>query len=431
MNNIISWLRRNKYFTGALCVAIIMFTVICVLLVNSKKDDSTQTTETYVMGESKDTEETTSTDETSSDKTTAPTETTDDKFNDTTIAEGNQDGQSDETTSPEEATAKPSDYPYLVKVNRVMNCVTVYTKDDKGEFTVPYVAFTCSTGKNVGDTPLGTFTTSGKYEWCLMVDGTYGQYAYRIDGPIMFHSVPSYRQSKDSLETDQYNKLGEVASLGCIRLSVKDAKWLFDNCPSGTTVVIYDDTSSPGPLGKPATIKIPANHAYSGWDPFDPDEANPWNTMTPSIKGARNKTIKAGSSINLTKGVTATDSCLNDITSSIKIDGNVNTNKAGKYTITYSVTDLLGRTADKTITITVKGSSEATTSKPKETTTSKPKETTTSKPKETTTSKPKETTTSKPKETTTKPKETTTKATETTVPDTESTVNPEETTEAP
>ncbi|HAH78565.1 MAG TPA: L,D-transpeptidase, partial [Ruminococcaceae bacterium] len=34
------------------------------------------------------------------------------------------------------------------------------------------------------------------------------------------------------------DKLGEPASHGCIRLPVEDAKWIYDNIPEGTKVVI-------------------------------------------------------------------------------------------------------------------------------------------------------------------------------------------------
>ena len=33
--------------------------------------------------------------------------------------------------------------------------------------------------------------------------------------------------------------LGQKASHGCIRLRVEDAKWIYQNCESGTVVVIY------------------------------------------------------------------------------------------------------------------------------------------------------------------------------------------------
>jgi len=35
------------------------------------------------------------------------------------------------------------------------------------------------------------------------------------------------------------NKLGSPASHGCIRLKVEDARWIYNNCPAGTTVTVY------------------------------------------------------------------------------------------------------------------------------------------------------------------------------------------------
>ena len=72
-----------------------------------------------------------------------------------------------------------------------------------------------------------------------------------------------------------YN-LGTKRSLGCIRLTVIDAKWLYDNCPRGTKVEIYD--GSLNGINKPVVPKIDINSPNRGWDPTDPDSANPWKS---------------------------------------------------------------------------------------------------------------------------------------------------------
>ena len=56
-----------------------------------------------------------------------------------------------------------------------------------------------------------------------------------------------------------------------------DALWIFQNCPIGTEVEIYDDPSDPGPLGKPEPIYIDPESEIRGWDPTDPSPENPWN----------------------------------------------------------------------------------------------------------------------------------------------------------
>lgn len=232
--------------------------------------------------------------------------------------------------------------PYYIKVNRQQNTVTVYTLDDRGYYTVPVKAMICSVGKNDG-TPAGTFQTSDKHGWCALVGGVYGQYAYRIDGPIMFHSVPYYSMNKDDLETEEYNKLGEAASLGCVRLSVSDAKWIYDNCPAGTIVTIYDDEYA-GPLGKPAAEILDIRDKRSGWDPTDPDADNPWNEGEPRILGAGIRVIERGSTYQLACGVLALDGEGNNITEQIITEGHVDAMTIGEYAITYRVQDKNGKT---------------------------------------------------------------------------------------
>ncbi len=262
---------------------------------------------------------------------------------------------SDVEKAAQEYVADPNqDKPYLIRVNRAANCVTVYGIDESGFYSIPVKAMVCSTGKTVGDTPVGNGSITDKYTFHPMVDGTYGQYAVRfMSGGILFHSVPYYTQNKDDLETEQFNLLGDVASLGCVRLCVRDALWIYENCPEGTDVIVYDDAANPGPLGKPEMIKIPINSQYAGWDPTDPDSQNPWSQYSAMITGVKDATIQAGESFDPYNGVTAVDTCGNDITDKMKLSGSYDVGIPGKYTITYSVTDAIGSTATETITLTV------------------------------------------------------------------------------
>lgn len=239
------------------------------------------------------------------------------------------------------------DNPYYIKVNKQQNCITIYGKDKKGEYTVPVKAMTCSAG---WATPLGTYNTLEKYRWKLLMGDVWGQYSTRIVKGILFHSVWYYKMDPSTLSSTQYNKLGSTASHGCIRITVEDAKWIYDNCPVSTTVEIYND-KDPGPLGKPETIKLQAG---TGWDPTDPNKENPFHDKTPNIKGAKNKTIEWGTKIDLLKGVTATSTAGTDITSKLKVKGKVDSFQAGKYKIIYYVTDAIGRMNKKGVTITVK-----------------------------------------------------------------------------
>ena len=178
----------------------------------------------------------------------------------------------------QQSVSDETEFPYYIKINRKQNCITVYTSDENGEYTVPYKAMICSTGL-YNATPRGTFHLSTKYLWRELYGKVYGQYATRITGGVLFHSVPYYKKSKSALCTEKYNKLGQQASMGCVRLTVEDAKWIADNCPSGTTVEIYDD-DDPGPLGKPEAAHIDTDSPNKGWDPTDPDVENPWHQLS-------------------------------------------------------------------------------------------------------------------------------------------------------
>ena len=197
-------------------------------------------------------------------------------------SENRQEDVSQKENTQEKDSQQPAsdktEFPYYIKINRRQNCITIYTSDENGEYTVPYKAMICSTGL-YNATPRGTFHLSTKYLWRELYGKVYGQYATRITGGVLFHSVPYYKKSKSALCTEKYNKLGQQASMGCVRLTVEDAKWIADNCPSGTTVEIYED-DDPGPLGKPEAAHIDTDSPNKGWDPTDPDVANPWHQLS-------------------------------------------------------------------------------------------------------------------------------------------------------
>lgn len=174
----------------------------------------------------------------------------------------------------EEKKAPTGNTTYYIKVNYKENVVTIYEKDDDGYYTKPIKAMICSCGTATPES--GTYKTSAGYEWGYLEGGTFGRYSTRIKGGIMFHSVPYVEESEDTLEYWEYDKLGTTASLGCVRLCVKDCKWIFDNCEVGTQVEFYGD-SNPGPLGKPSAKKISDNEECRNWDPTDPSPNSPWN----------------------------------------------------------------------------------------------------------------------------------------------------------
>lgn len=244
-----------------------------------------------------------------------------------------------------QAAARPA--PYYIMVNRAMNTVTVYGLDANGNHTVPVKAMVCSVGRQGSATPRGSYSVAAKMAWCHMVDGSYGQYATQFYGNYLFHSVCYSAPDPSTLLTYEYNMLGSPASLGCVRLQTADAKWIYDNCASGTKVTIYDDSTTPGPLGKPAKAVSEITPAMdNGWDPTDPRENNPWRTTADSSV-AISKTsasLATGESLALTASVTTSTATPPQLTwsssspsvASVDAKGRVVALKPGTAVITVS-----------------------------------------------------------------------------------------------
>lgn len=259
-----------------------------------------------------------------------------------------------------------SEAKYWIKVNTKANVVTVYKKSN-GEWK-PHRAMLCSTGIN--GTPTGTYYIKGRWDWGALFGGVYGRYCVHIFGDYLFHSVPyTKKYDKKSMKTKEFNKLGKDASKGCVRLSIMDARWVYNKCKRGTKVTIYK-SSDPGPLGKPEGIKVNTKRTKY-WDPTDPDPKNPYYLLKkPVIKVSSSKNLKVqyGSSYNLKSGVTAKDpNTFQNLTSILTvskvkyysqskkkyIEKDFSTKRTGSYKVTYRVKYAYGGTTYKTIKIRV------------------------------------------------------------------------------
>ena len=103
----------------------------------------------------------------------------------------------------------------------------------------PVNSFPCASGKKDTPTPIGTYQAGGKTgdEWYYFKEfNCYAKWAYHIVGGVLFHSN-TLSQPKGNPSN---GGLGHRASHGCVRLRVEDAKWIYFNCPEGTTVVVRD-----------------------------------------------------------------------------------------------------------------------------------------------------------------------------------------------
>lgn len=171
--------------------------------------------------------------------------------------------------------AQPAQWPekdeYEIHVIRNQCLVVVYHRDADWNYTQVANAFVCSPG--VQDTTVtGTFGAYERSEWRELIDSHTAQYPIQIHGDWQFYSVPYYERDRSQLNLEAYNRLGEKASAGCIRLAAADVKWIYDHCPYGTRVRLYDSDISP--VVKPIPIRLNPE-TFQGWDPTDPDPANP------------------------------------------------------------------------------------------------------------------------------------------------------------
>ncbi|MHA3067332.1 L,D-transpeptidase [Lacticaseibacillus saniviri] len=97
-----------------------------------------------------------------------------------------------------------------------------------------------STGKD-NSTPKGTFeiqTERGQFFYnSKSGEGAHYWTSFKDHGIYLFHTVPTNR--KGHYLKDEAKALGHSAnSHGCVRLSVPDAKYIFEQVPTGTPVTV-------------------------------------------------------------------------------------------------------------------------------------------------------------------------------------------------
>ena len=120
---------------------------------------------------------------------------------------------------------------WLILVDRQACRVGVF-RGQRGSWSYAQY-WTCSTGAPSTPTPTGEYTVTGKgYSFghgytCYYYTQFYGDY--------LFHSIPYYQGTFNPMDS----RMGMHISQGCVRLPIDRAKWIWDNVPLATKVVIY------------------------------------------------------------------------------------------------------------------------------------------------------------------------------------------------
>ena len=205
---------------------------------------------------------------------------------------------------------------FYIEVNRAASNVTIFVyNEETKKYDIPIktcaVCVGSDTWTNLGTsglkeessyTPLGNYSictngTSVKYTLKPMhePDGSivYARWASHIVGNVYFHAIAVSTQSHYALPASRYNRLGSPASAGCIRMTVADAKWIYDYCSTGTPVkILKGNSSKPGPLGKGSVIKVTGGINYDPTDPGVPDSRKKADYKAKRISGYQTRSGK-------------------------------------------------------------------------------------------------------------------------------------------
>lgn len=123
-----------------------------------------------------------------------------------------------------------TDYLVWVDIDRQM---TYVLKKKEGMWKLEKEII-CSTGKNISPTKRGKFVIKDRGEWFYSERLQSGaMYWVRYSGSYLFHSVA---MDKNRNITD--DTLGRKSSAGCVRMSIEDSKWFYENIPKGTLVFV-------------------------------------------------------------------------------------------------------------------------------------------------------------------------------------------------
>ena len=124
---------------------------------------------------------------------------------------------------------------YIILVDRAAHRVGIF-RGSKGNWQdVQY--YQCCVGKPSTPTVSGTFYVGSKGKY--FDTGSRGRcwYYTQITGNYLFHSVIYDRQNTPKRIID--NSMDKAVSHGCVRLDIDHAKWIYDNIPRNTKVIIY------------------------------------------------------------------------------------------------------------------------------------------------------------------------------------------------
>jgi uncharacterized protein YgiM (DUF1202 family) len=200
---------------------------------------------------------------------------------------------------------------YKIEVDLNNQIITVYERDAAGNYTSMILQGLCTTGDAENPTGAGTFKLGHLKErfGYFVAFGQYAQYWTQVIRGVYIHSVMYDHRDLTTMSRSAYNNLGQALSHGCIRVMPEHAKWIYYNCPPGTTCVISRNKTKNDALVTALKAAKPSFSNYRQPVDYKPDSDiiaavvragnTPLRTGFSSTKDTTVLTLKAGETLKV------------------------------------------------------------------------------------------------------------------------------------
>jgi len=194
----------------------------------------------------------------------------------------------------------PEKYYIVLDLNNQV--VTVYEKDDQGEYTRIVRQMICTSGRTElkaedpedegTPTPAGIWKIGARERFGKFAafGGEYARYWTQIVGGVYFHSVMYGKRDVNAFKSGAFGRLGSKGSHGCVRLYVEDAKWLYYYACPGTLINVTNGIKRNSAL----TRSLKTNLSFKEYNAFQKimyDEAEqPNRSAWVTVEGAQLRT---------------------------------------------------------------------------------------------------------------------------------------------
>ena len=172
-------------------------------------------------------------------------------------------GETDSSETDTQTQTIAKNQSYYIRISIAKHILVVYQLDDNNEFTIPVKAFKVALGPKVASAKTAI---SEKSLWRKITDIYYVRYSSRLDNAEYLSTATYYSQSDYNLNPGSYNAIGNNVTEGSILMTCANAKWIYENCGTKTTVEIVEDFDISTDINVEEINRI-ADNAYR--DPTD------------------------------------------------------------------------------------------------------------------------------------------------------------------